>query len=196
MLSTECTDLELVQAVVRGNQDAFTTLVERYRKRIINFIFLIIRDVEKSEDLSQEAFIRVHRHIGKFDQSKKFSTWVYTIAKNLATNELRNRSRSPLVLFQTLEDQKSEDDDRPIDFGTTDETPDKIFERERLRKIVDDCLEELSATHRQIFVLREMEGKSYEEIADLTGIPPGTVKSQLNRARNSFMASVLLHPEW
>src|SRR5687767_2291773 len=93
---------------------AFSELVERYQVRLLNFIYRTIGDRERSEDLVQEVFIRVHRHIHRFDRSKKFSTWVYTIASNLAKNELRNRSRNPLVLFQTMKGTAREDDDRPL----------------------------------------------------------------------------------
>ncbi len=193
------TDEELVQAYIQGDERAFTELFDRYRNRIINFIFMIVRDDARSEDLTQMVFIRAHRHIESFDKTKKFSTWLHTIAKNMSINELRDRSRNPIILFQVFDDAKDDkdvEDDRPLDFGTADETPDKVLERERLRKIVDDCLEELSEDHRQIFVLREVEGKDYEEISTITGFSLGTVKSKLNRARNSFMASVLMHPEW
>src|SRR5690242_3961347 len=95
-------DAAVVSAFLAGEERAFQELVERYQTRLLNFIYRTIGDREKAEDLVQEVFIRVYRHIHRFDRSKKFSTWVYTIASNLAKNELRNRSRNPLVLFQTI----------------------------------------------------------------------------------------------
>src|ERR671938_1524964 len=109
-------DAELVTAFLAGEERAFQELVERYQTRLLNFIFRTIGDRERAEDLVQEVFIRVYRHIHRFDRSKKFSTWVYTIASNLAKNELRNRSRNPLVLFQTMKGTAREDDDRPLQF--------------------------------------------------------------------------------
>jgi RNA polymerase sigma factor (sigma-70 family) len=96
-------DSAVVTAFLGGEERAFSELVERYQSRLLNFVYRTIGDREKAEDLVQEVFIRVYRHLHRFDRSKKFSTWAYTIASNLAKNELRNRSRNPLVLFQTVQ---------------------------------------------------------------------------------------------
>ena len=139
----------------------------------------------EAEDLVQETFVRVYRHLQRFDQSKKFSTWIYTIASNLAKNELRNRSRNPLVLFQTI--KKGWDaDHRPLEWEDTQYKPDDLFRKRHLRQKVEQAVAELPEHHRMVFVLRELEGKTYEEIADITGCNLGTVKSRLNRARNNF----------
>src|SRR3979411_313479 len=106
-------DAEVVTSFLGGVERAFQELVERYQTRLLNFIYRTIGDREKAEDLVQEVFIRVYRHLHRFDRSKKFSTWVYTIASNLAKNELRNRSRNPLVLFQTMKGNW-DDDDSPL----------------------------------------------------------------------------------
>ena len=121
----------------------------------------------------------------RFDRSKKFSTWAYTIASNLAKNELRNRSRNPLVLFQTMKGNW-EDEDRPLQFEDTTARPDDLYRKRHLRELVAETVSKLPAHHREVFVLRELEGKSYEEIAEITDCNLGTVKSRLNRARNSF----------
>src|SRR3569623_1152791 len=108
-------DAGVVASFLGGEERAFQELVERYQTRLLNFIYRTIGDREKAEDLVQEVFIRVYRHLHRFDTSKKYSTWAYTIATNLAKNELRNRSRNPLVLFQTIK-KTCEDDDRPLQF--------------------------------------------------------------------------------
>ena len=95
-------DSGLVAAFLEGEKRAFNLLVDRYQGRLVNFVYRTTGDRERAEDLVQETFIRVYRHLHRFDQSKKFSTWIYTIASNLAKNELRNRSRNPLVLFQAI----------------------------------------------------------------------------------------------
>ena len=92
-------DSGVVTAFLGGDERAFSELVERYQTRLLNFVYRTIGDREKAEDLVQEVFIRVYRHLHRFDRSKKFSTWVYTIASNLAKNELRNRSRNPHWFF-------------------------------------------------------------------------------------------------
>src|SRR5437867_11638111 len=98
----ELDDGQVVLEHLAGDHQAFGALVDRYQTRLLNFINRTIGDRERAEDLVQEVFIRVFRHLHRFDQTKKFSTWIYTIASNLAKNELRNRSRNPLVLFQTI----------------------------------------------------------------------------------------------
>jgi RNA polymerase sigma-70 factor, ECF subfamily len=178
-------DSAVVSAFLGGEELAFTELVERYQTRLLNFVYRTIGDREKAEDLVQEVFIRVYRHLHRFDRSKKFSTWAYTIASNLAKNELRNRSRNPLVLFQTIQ-KNYEDADRPLQFEDVNSRPDDMFRRRHLRQIVEESVAKLPEHHRNVFILRELEGKSYEEIAEITDCNLGTVKSRLNRARNSF----------
>jgi len=178
-------DGAVVAAFLAGEKRAFNELVERYQTRLLNFVYRTTGDRERAEDLVQETFIRVYRHLHRFDQSKKFSTWIYTIASNLAKNELRNRSRNPLVLFQAI--KKSWDaDQRPLEFEDNTYRPDDLFRKRHLRRMVEGVVAELPEHHRTVFVLREMEGKTYEEIAEITSCNLGTVKSRLNRARNNF----------
>ena len=185
-------DGEVVGAFLEGEERAFDELVTRYQTRLLNFVFRTIGDREKAEDLIQEVFVRVYRHIHRFDRSKKFSTWIYTIASNLAKNELRNRSRNPLVLFQTIR-KNWLDDDRPLQFEDYTTRPDDLYRKRHLRSLVEASVEKLPAHHREVFVLRELEGKSYEEIAEITSCNLGTVKSRLNRARNAFATIIEPH---
>lgn len=178
-------DGALVAEYIGGQPRAFDALVERYQTRLLNFVYRTVGDRERSEDLVQEVFIRVHRHLARFDRTKKFSTWIYTIASNLAKNELRNRSRNPLVLFQTMT-QGWEDEDRPLEFEDSTTRPDDLFRKRHIRSLVESTVARLPQHHREVFVLRELEGRSYEEIAAITHCNLGTVKSRLNRARSSF----------
>ena len=174
-----------MRASLDGDERAFTELVVRYQTRLLNFVYRTIGDRERAEDLVQEVFVRVSRHLHRFDQTKKFSTWIYTIASNLAKNELRNRSRNPLVYFQALKKQW-DTDHRPLQFEDTSSKPDDLYHKRHLRELVEWSVAQLPEHHRVVFVLRELEGKSYEEIADITGCNLGTVKSRLNRARTNF----------
>jgi RNA polymerase sigma-70 factor (ECF subfamily) len=179
----------LITACIQGDARAFDLLFRRYSLRLLNFINRIIRDREKAEDLVQEAFIRIHRHLPRFDRSRQFSTWIYTIASNLARNELRNRSRSPLVLAQRLE-SATDDGWVPLEFEDSRSRPDEMYRRRYLADAVADSVTRLTERHREVFVMRELEGRSYEEIAQLTGTNLGTVKSRLNRARRCFAAEI------
>jgi len=181
----ELSDSEVVQASLDGDTRAFGELVHRYDQRLLNFVYRTIGDRERAQDLIQETFVRVYRHLHRFDQSKKFSTWIYTIASNLAKNELRNRSRNPLVLFQAIK-KHWEADHRPLQWEDSSYSPDDLYRKRHLREQVEKAVVELPEHHRVVFVLREMEGKTYEEISEITGVTLGTVKSRLNRARNKF----------
>ena len=181
----ELEDTTLVNAYLGGETRTFDVLVERYQTRLLNFVYRIVGDRERAEDLVQEVFVRVYRHLGRFDRSKKFSTWIYTIASNLAKNELRNRSRNPLVLFTSMT-KGWEDEERPLEFEDPTSRPDDLFRKRHVRELVESSVAQLPTHHREVFVLREIEGRSYEEIAEITHCNLGTVKSRLNRARNSF----------
>lgn len=178
-------DADLVSRYLHGERFAFQELVGRYQDRLLNFIYRTINDRDRAEDLVQETFVRVYRHLHRFDSTKKFSTWIYTIASNLAKNELRNRSRNPLVLFQAIK-KNWEADHRPLEFEDSTYSPDDLFRKRCLREKVESAVAELPEHHRVVFVLRELEGKAYDEISEITGVTLGTVKSRLNRARNRF----------
>lgn len=177
-------DGDVVAAFLRGEERAFEEIVTRYQTRLLNFVYRTIGDREKAEDLVQDVFIRVYRHLHGFDRTRKFSTWIYTIAANLAKNELRNRSRQPLVLLQGMTIWR--DEERLLELEDTSSRPDDLLRKRDLCGLVEDATAQLSPHHRQVFVLRDAEGKSYEEIAEITGTKVGTVKSRLSRARQSF----------
>jgi RNA polymerase sigma-70 factor (ECF subfamily) len=175
----------LVASHLAGDERAFGELMRRYQPRLLSFIHRMIGDRERAEDLVQEAFVRIHRHLHRFDPTRKFSTWAYTIASNLAKNELRNRARSPLV-FPDSARPPSDSDARPLEFEDSSSRPDTLFANRWLQELVQATVAQLAAHHRVVFVLRELEGRSYEEIAAVTNTNLGTVKSRLNRARSAF----------
>lgn len=181
----KATDSELVRSHCSGDERAFGEIVQRYEKRLQNFIFGKIGDRELSEDLVQETFMRINNHAHRFNHSKQFGTWVYTIAGNLAKNELRNRSRNPLVFFHTLK-SNWDNDDCPIDFEDTRAQTDELHTNNHLRMIINEAITQLPDHHKQAFELRELEGRSYEEISEIAGCSLGTVKSRLHRARDTF----------
>ena len=181
----ELADERLVELYRSGNDEAFRTLVERYEPSIKGFLHKRLKDEDRVADLTQDTFLRVHRARDRYDSSRKFSTWIYTIAGNLAKNELRNRSRNPLVLVQTIK-KNWEADHRPLEWEDNTYRPDDLYRKRHLRETIEKAVKELPVHHREVFVLRELEGKTYEEISDITGVNLGTVKSRLNRARTNF----------
>jgi RNA polymerase sigma-70 factor, ECF subfamily len=177
-------DGDVIAAFLNGEERAFREIVTRYQTRLLNFVYRTIGDREKAEDLVQDVFIRAYRHLHGFDRTRKFSTWIYTIAANLAKNELRNRSRQPLVLVQGMTIWRNEE--RLLELEDKSSRPDDLLRKRDLCGLVANATAQLSPHHRQVFVLRDVEGKSYEDIAEITGTKVGTVKSRLSRARQSF----------
>src|SRR5690606_21882743 len=143
----ELDDSGLVAQFLAGEKRAFSELVGRDQVRLLNFLYRTIGDRDRAEDLVQETFVRVYRHLHRFDQSKKFSTWVYTIASNLAKNELRNRSRNPLVLFQTIK-KNWEADHRPLEWEDNTYRPDDLYRKRHLKEMVERAVAQLPEHHR------------------------------------------------
>jgi len=178
-------DSGVVSAFLQGEERAFQELVERYQTRLLNFIYRTIGDRERAEDLVQEVFIRVYRHLHRFDRSKKFSTWIYTIAGNLARNDLRRRRRSPFVAWAGHGDSRFAIDQTDSALDPRPRPDDEEVTRSTM-ELIERQIARLAPIHRQVFVLRELEGRTYEEIAVIVECDLGTVKSRLNRARRAF----------
>ena len=178
----------LVAAHLAGDPRAFPGLVALFRSRLHLFLYRMIGDRERAEDLVQEAFLRVYRHLHRFDSSRKFSSWIYTIATNLGRNELRSRRRRPLILHESAAPPGIR---APmLELSDPHTRPDELFAARELQERLDAAVEQLAAHHREVFVLREVEGRSYEEIARISHCTLGTVKSRLNRARHAFAALI------
>jgi len=186
----ELSDEQLFQRYTNGDEHVFRLLVERYEPRIQGFLRKRLNDEERVEDLTQDTFLRIHRARESYDPSRKFSTWIHTIANNLLKNEFRNRSRRRETTFSDLRPELSPagGPSRPVEFESRGPDPEREAYRSELREAIDTAIERMDEHHRVPFVMREVEDLSYEEIAEAIGIPVGTVKSRLNRARNAFRA--------
>lgn len=182
------TDEQLFQRYTAGDEGGFQLLVERYEPRIQGFLRKRLSDEERVEDLTQDTFLRIHRARDSYDPGRKFSTWIHTIANNLLKNEFRNRSRRRETAFSDLrpEHPSSGLTPRPVEFESSQPDPEQEAYRSELREAIGSAIARMDEHHRIPFVMREVEDLSYEEIAEAIGIPVGTVKSRLNRARHSF----------
>jgi RNA polymerase sigma-70 factor, ECF subfamily len=181
-------DEDLFQRYTDGSEDGFRVLMERYEPRIQGFLRKRLNDEERVADLTQDTFLRIHRARASYDPSRKFSTWIHTIANNLLKNEFRNRSRRRETAFSELRPEASASGApaRPVEFASNAADPSREAYRSELRSAIDAAIQKMDEHHRIPFVMREVEDRTYEEIAEEIGIPVGTVKSRLNRARNSF----------
>ncbi|MEX2582746.1 MAG: sigma-70 family RNA polymerase sigma factor [Gemmatimonadota bacterium] len=184
---TELTDEVLFARYQEGDEAAFRIIVDRYQPSIKGFLHKRLKDEERVEDLTQDTFLRVHRARQRYDASRKFSTWIYTIASNLLKNEYRNRSRKRETSFTDMRRDSIEGSpSRPIEFESDNPDPERIAYQRELRDAIRDAIERMDEHHRVPFVMREVEDRTYEEISEAIGVPVGTVKSRLFRARNAF----------
>lgn len=181
-------DAELVARVQRGDQRAFEMLVVKYRRRIERLIARMVRDTDLVEDIAQETFIRAYRALPKFRGDSAFYTWLYRIAVNTAKKALMQLKRDPLVSLTTLGASGDDDDETSrIENELTDgETPESVLASRQIASTVNDAIDALSEDLRQAITLREIEGLSYEDIAEMMNCPIGTVRSRIFRAREAI----------
>jgi len=180
-------DLVLVQRTVAGDQRAFELLVIKYQRRIERLIGRMVRDVDLVPDIAQETFIRAYRALPKFRAESQFYTWLYRIAVNTAKKFLLGLKNDPTVLQSTLERHQDEDETfHPKSEPSTDETPETVLAAKEIGQAVNAALNALPEDLRQAITLREMDGLSYEEIAEVMNCPIGTVRSRIFRAREAI----------
>lgn len=184
-------DAMLVERAVAGDQGAFELLVIKYQRRIQRLIGRMVRDVDLVEDIAQETFIRAYRALHQFRGDAQFYTWLYRIATNTAKKFLLELKRDPTVSENAL----ISDDDGDETFWTgneltTDETPESLLAAKEIAAAVNLALEALPEELRQALSLREIEGLSYEDIAEAMDCPIGTVRSRIFRAREAISAKV------
>ena len=166
--------------------DGFEVLVARYKNSIVSFLFRFVGDFRTAEDLAQETFLRVFKKLNDYNNAAKFSTWLYTIASNLAKDEFKRRSRHPA---RSLDWRGGGDTTRNIPqvkADTTDSVPDVRLEHDEVRQNVKKALDLLEEHDREILLLKDVQGLSYEEISQVLELPMGTVKSRISRARVAF----------
>lgn len=175
-------DRKLVRALRARDEDAFTELVRTYQHKVFNVTYRILGDRHEAEDVAQEVFISVFKHIEQFRGDAKFSTWIYRIATNHARNRIKYLGRRQRKQHQDIEDTPEGDvQDNPL--GERVARPDKQVQARQLELIIKEGLDALRPEHREIIVLRDIEALSYQEISEITGLAEGTVKSRLFRAR-------------
>lgn len=175
------TDQELVAAAQQGDQAAFGALVEKYQAMAYSLALRMLGDSEDAADAVQEAFLNAWRALGSFQGQSAFSTWLYRLTSNACIDFLRRAKRRAAVSM-TVSD---EDEDAPHETDIPDErwSPERELERSETHRAIQAGLAALSPEHRQVLVLRELEGLSYQEIAQALGLEEGTVKSRIARAR-------------
>lgn len=184
-------DLLLVERTLAGDQRAYELLVLKYQRRIERLIARMVRDTDLIPDIAQETFIRAYRALHQFRGDAQFYTWLYRIAVNTAKKALMDLKRDPVILESALRNSDDEDEtSRPGVEPTSDETPETVLAAREVAEAVNAAMEALPEDLRQAVTLREIEGLSYEDIAQMMGCPIGTVRSRIFRAREAISAKV------
>lgn len=174
------TDEELIAGFQAGNLESFTILVGRYKDQLLNFVYRYVGDYDDADDIVQDVFVRVYRNKDAYRPIAKFSTWIYTIATNLAKTEFRRRKRHALFSLSRGADEYH---DRQFDIPDNRYPADGDADRSLQQELIQRALSSIGAKYREVLILCDVQDLSYEEICEITGLNMGTVKSRLNRGR-------------
>ncbi len=174
-------DGELVRTAVSGREAAFEELVRRYQRPIASYVYRMVGDYDAALDLTQEVFIKVYNSLSRYRSEFKFSTWIYKIAHNTAIDHLRRHTVRDQIMTADGDGPRSE-----IAIESRRLTPEQESEREERRSEIESVVQSLPAAYRELIVLRHSHDLSYDEIAEVTGLPLGTVKNRLFRAREAM----------
>jgi RNA polymerase sigma-70 factor, ECF subfamily len=187
-------DVILVQRTLAGDQRAFEVLVVKYQRRVERLIGRMVRDTDLVPDIAQETFIRAYKALGQFRGEAQFYTWLYRIAVNTAKKQLLELKRDPLVTMSALksqEDDETSGGEYELNGQVADaETPEAVLASKEIAQAVNEAMEALPKELGQAIALREIEGLSYEEIAQALDCPIGTVRSRIFRAREAISARI------
>jgi len=178
----ELTDEELIKRFQETNDlEAYQILVKRYKDPLMNFVYRFVGDRDVCSDIVQDTMIKFYLNKDSYREFAKFSTWIYTIAGNLAKNELkRRRRRSILSITNSDEDKQIQVEDKSFHL------PDRITDSKIKNDYIQKALMKIKPVYRQMVILRDIQGLSYEEISEITNVSLGTVKSRINRGRNQL----------
>lgn len=174
----EFTDEELMAQFQEGNENAYLEIVKRFKDRLFTFVYRFVGDGELAEDLVQDTLVKLYTHRNSYREIAKFSTWIYTVAGNLARTELRKRKRRATFSMSSLKHG-----DREFDYPADGVEPVDKHEGGAIEGQIKWALGQLPVHFRTVIILRDVQELSYEEISKIVRIPLGTVKSRVNRAR-------------
>jgi RNA polymerase sigma-70 factor (ECF subfamily) len=188
----DTTEQRFIERLVGRDERAFNELVQIYEQRVYRLVFRMINRREEAEDMAQEVFVQVFKAIGQFRGDSKLSTWIYRIAVNLCKNRMKYLSRRHSDAQDELEpsaDRAPLSEAKGVTTGDISR-PDQMVEGYQMEQVVHQCIGELDPDFREVLILRDVEDLSYEELGEITGLPEGTVKSRLHRARAMLKAGV------
>jgi len=179
------TDEQLIGRFQAGDERAYVELVNRYKDRLFNFVFPFFGDVEQSEDVVQDTMLRLYEKKHYYKEIAKFSTWIYTIARNLANTELRKRKRRKTTYLSQMSKE-----DRQYDIPAVQDDVDQDLQNEFMRNRINLAIDALPEHFKTVIILRDIQELSYDDISNIVEVPLGTIKSRINRARLQLQAEL------
>lgn len=186
-------ELNIIARAKEGDITAFEALITTYEKKIYGICLRMMGNEQDAYDAAQEVCVKIWRQIGSFEGNAKFSTWVYRIATNQCLDHLRKRkNKDEISLFQT---NTHTDEEWMIDVPSTDMTTEEQMDQKALGAVIQQGLDELKVEYKEMIVLRDVMGNSYEEISQILDVSVGTVKSRLSRARNALKKILMQNKE-
>lgn len=185
IITKENTDEELIAAFQNDQATAFNILVGRYKDELINFVYRYLGNYDDADDVVQETFIRVYKNKNAYKPIAKFSTWIYTIAVNLAKSQISRRKRQA---WFSLNRHTDNDDEKEYQIPDNSLLPDKQTDSMIKQEIIQKALNSISVIYREVIILFDIQELSYDEICKITGLNIGTVKSRLNRGRTKLQS--------
>jgi RNA polymerase sigma-70 factor (ECF subfamily) len=185
------TDHDLVALARTGSEKAYRELLDRYQRPIFSLVYRMVRDRELAEDLAQETFIKVFNNLQHFNPKYKFSSWIFKIASNLTIDALRKKELDTISVDGSRNAVTTDEVEATrITVESRDENPEELLEAKELGAEIEEAIGRLRAEYRTAILLRHVEGRPYEEIAEIMGIPLGTVKTYIHRARGELRESL------
>jgi RNA polymerase sigma-70 factor, ECF subfamily len=182
-------DVVLVRWALQGDVDAFAEIVKRYETAIVNYIYWMVMNRDDALDIAQEVFIKVYQSLGKFNPEYKFSSWLFTVAKNCTIDTIRKSQKNVFSLEEMAEENEEGPGIQVEDFDSPN--PEKFLLNKELGFQLKEAMSELPSVYREVIVLRHLQDKSYEEISEILQLPLGTVKNRIFRAREILKEMLL-----
>ena len=179
------TDEELISRFQNGDERAYVELVNRYKDRLLNFVFQFLGDIEQAEDVVQDTMLRLYEKKHYYKEIAKFSTWLYTIARNLANTELRKKKRIKTTYLSQLSKE------RQFEIPAIQDDVDQSIQNEFINDRIQSAISNLPEHFKVVIILRDIQELSYEEISNIVEVPLGTIKSRINRARIQLQAELI-----
>ena len=179
------TDEELISRFQNGDERAYVELVYRYKDKLLNFVFQFLGDLEQAEDVVQDTMLRLYEKKHYYKEIAKFSTWIYTIARNLANTELRKRKRRKTTYLSQLSKEE-----RQFEIPAAQDDVDQSLHNEFINDRIQSAINNLPEHFKLVIILRDIQELSYDDISNIVEVPLGTIKSRINRARIQLQAEL------